>query len=113
VAVTLLGITGAVFLLARRGRAWWWLRVVPVTVGTILVTAIAVGFVDRVWRPFPDALPRPVIGWIAVAVAAVGLGVVRSLSAPAPSSGALGARTSDSVPQQRGLHLQTTGLEPR
>jgi enterochelin esterase-like enzyme len=94
-AVTLLGLASAVFLLARQGRAWWLYRVAPVIVGAILVTAAAVGFVDRVWRPFPDALPLPVVGWITVAVAAAGLGAVRGLPVRArwrrPAGAALAA----------------------
>jgi enterochelin esterase-like enzyme len=37
-----------------------------------------------VWRPFPDALPLPVVSWITVAVAAVGLGAVRVFEGAGP-----------------------------
>lgn len=63
-------------LLARRSRRWWLL--VPVLVVVALVATVAAGlFVERVWRPFPDALPRAVYGWAGLGVLAVALLVGR------------------------------------
>jgi S-formylglutathione hydrolase FrmB len=73
--IVVAGVAAIGGLLVRRGRAWW-LRAVPAAlaagvVGTALVVAL-----DLVWQPFPDPLPVRVLLWIALGLAAVGLGVV-------------------------------------
>jgi S-formylglutathione hydrolase FrmB len=66
-------VAGAAFLLVRRGRCWW-TRTVP---GALLVaaalTALLAVLVERVWRPFPDAVPLPVLLFVGATLAAVGL----------------------------------------
>lgn len=58
-----------------RGRRWW-TRVLPLLVlAAAAVTGLLAWIVDELWRPFPDPVPRTVLVWIGVLLAAVGLGV--------------------------------------
>jgi S-formylglutathione hydrolase FrmB len=82
--VTAAGAISLLWLLAVRGRRWW-LRLAPAAVAAgVTLTAVVVVLVDHVWRPFPDSLPLTVQVWVGVALTALGLGAVRSWSAPWP-----------------------------
>lgn len=60
----------------------WWTRVLPAcALAAVAVTALAGFLVERVFRPFPDALPRSVYAWIAVGLLALLLGVVALVGA--------------------------------
>ncbi|MEU4311518.1 alpha/beta hydrolase-fold protein [Nocardia sp. NPDC024068] len=66
-------VVGLATLAIRRGRR----RVIAVVsaaavVAVVTIVAAAV-LIDRVWRPFPDPLPRSVYAWSGVAVLAVAL----------------------------------------
>src|SRR3954452_21509308 len=74
VVITVVGVLAICGLLVRRGRSWWLLAVPIGLVGGVVGTA-AVVVVDFLWRPFPDPLPMRVLLWIALGLAAVGLGV--------------------------------------
>jgi enterochelin esterase-like enzyme len=80
--VTALGAAGLVYLLVRRGRGWWVRRMLPVVVVTLVVTAATVGYVDHVWRPFPDRLPLPVVGWMGLGLLGITLGAMRVRRGP-------------------------------
>ncbi|TQM10804.1 alpha/beta hydrolase [Pseudonocardia kunmingensis] len=74
--VTAAGLVGAAFLLVQRRRRWW-TRSVPVAlVGAAALTALVALLVDRVWQPFPDPVPLPVLLLGGAALAAVGLAVL-------------------------------------
>jgi len=78
VVVSAAGGVSAVYLVAGHGRRWW-LRSVPVAAATAVVVTVALTLVvDRLWRPFPDALPTGVLVWVGVGLGAVTLGVARS-----------------------------------
>jgi S-formylglutathione hydrolase FrmB len=72
--ITAVGVLAIGGLLARRGRSWW-VRAVPIGLAAGVVGTAAVVLVDVLWRPFPDPLPVRVLLWIALGLAAVGLGV--------------------------------------
>jgi S-formylglutathione hydrolase FrmB len=72
------GVAGALFLLIRRPRRWWSRSVPAALLAAAAVTALAALLVDRVWRPFPDPVPLPVLllggaAMAAVALAALGM----------------------------------------
>ncbi len=77
VGLTALGAAGLGYLLTGRGRRWWLRRVTPATVVALIATVAAVGYVDRVWRPFPDPLPTPVVGWLGLALLGVCLAATK------------------------------------
>lgn len=59
-----------------RGRLRWWTRTLPAcAVAAALVTATGGFLVEGVFTPIPDAIPRTVYVWIAVALLAVILAV--------------------------------------
>jgi enterochelin esterase-like enzyme len=69
--VAVLGAGSLAELLAARRRGW---RQAPAALA--IATALTVGvsvLVSDVWRPFPDPLPRAVLGWLAVALTALTL----------------------------------------
>ncbi len=70
------GVAGALFLLVRSSRRWWTRTVPAVLVGAAVGTALLAVLVDQVWRPFPDAVPLPVLLLVGAALAAVGLAVL-------------------------------------
>ncbi|MFD9890164.1 alpha/beta hydrolase [Amycolatopsis sp. NPDC059027] len=75
VVVVVLGVAGAVALLARRGRSWW-LKVVPaVTAGTVVACVLVEWLLGSVLRLFPDALPLTVVLWGGAGLWALGLAV--------------------------------------
>ncbi|AZI58362.1 alpha/beta fold hydrolase [Nakamurella antarctica] len=43
--------------------------------GTATAVALLAWIVDDVWRPFPEALPIEVLGWLGVAILGIGLGI--------------------------------------
>ena len=72
-----LGLLALGALLVAPGRHWW-LRRLPLAIGSALVlTLVAVGLVDWVWRPFPDALPIDIVLLLGVALLALSAAVVR------------------------------------
>ena len=73
VALTIAGAAGAAFLLARRPRRWWTRTVPAVALGAAALTALLAVLVDRVWQPFPDPLPLPVLLLTGALFAAIGL----------------------------------------
>ncbi|MDJ0362015.1 alpha/beta hydrolase-fold protein [Rhodococcus sp. H29-C3] len=90
ILVSILGLLGALWLLASR-RRWYLLRAVPIA----LVVASVFGFslyyvVEKVWRPFPDPIEVEIYLWIAIGTAALLLVVPRTMVA----SGLLGRATS-------------------
>jgi enterochelin esterase-like enzyme len=73
-----LGLLALAWLVAATGRQWW-LRRVPMAIAVaVVLTGALVVVVDRLWRPFPDALPTLVIALLAVGLLAVALAVARS-----------------------------------
>lgn len=74
--VTAAGAAGALFLLARRPRRWWTRAVPAAVLGAAAVTAVLAVLVDRVWRPFPDPVPWPVLLLGGTVLAAIGLGAL-------------------------------------
>lgn len=82
VIVLIAGLLALAALTVRTGRTWW-LRAVPlaVLVGAVCAGAVAL-VVDVLWRPFPDPLPRTVLLWTGVALAALSLSVARIRRAP-------------------------------
>ena len=86
------GVAGLVALGARTARPSrtgatgpggprrWWTRTLPACIGTA-VAATATGglLVEKVFRPFPDALPPAVYVWIAVGLFALILGAVAAV----------------------------------
>lgn len=73
IAAAVLGLAG---LLALRHDRTWWTRLVP---SAVLVAAALVGvllIVLAVTKPWPDALPVPVLVWIGVALLGLALLVV-------------------------------------
>lgn len=55
----------------------WWTRVLPAcALAAVGATAVGGVLVERVFKPFPDALPRSVYVWIAVGLLALLLGAV-------------------------------------
>lgn len=79
------GAAGLAFLLAPRpsarqssalGSRRWWVRAVPtVVLAAVALTALVAFAVDRVWRPFPDPVPLPVLVAFGVALTGAGLAV--------------------------------------
>jgi S-formylglutathione hydrolase FrmB len=59
--IAAVGIVALAWLAAVRGRRWWLRRVPAGAVAAGAATAGLVYLVENVWRPFPDALPAPVI----------------------------------------------------
>jgi enterochelin esterase-like enzyme len=77
VAGTVVAGLALVALAIRRDRTWW-TRVVPaVVLACAAVTAGLTFLVDRVWRPWPEPLPRPLVVWAGVTLCAVALAVAR------------------------------------
>jgi len=71
------GAAAAAWLLVRRDRRHL-VRTVPVLVLTALATSGALAFVvERIWRPFPDALPPSIYFWVGVGVGGLLLAVPR------------------------------------
>jgi enterochelin esterase-like enzyme len=75
--VTCAGVVALAALLASRRRAFW-IRLVPIVAlaGAVLVILVEV-LVDRVWKPFPDALPINNLVWSWIGLVGVGLAAVR------------------------------------
>jgi S-formylglutathione hydrolase FrmB len=71
--VTAAGVAGAAFLLVRPGHRWWTRSVPLALAGAAAVTALAALLVDRVWQPFPDPVPLPVLLLCGTVLAAAGL----------------------------------------
>jgi S-formylglutathione hydrolase FrmB len=72
------GFAGLLWLAGTRRDGRWWTHWLPVALALGLAMAgLAVWFVERVWRPFPDALPGAVIRWFAEVVVAVAILGVR------------------------------------
>jgi S-formylglutathione hydrolase FrmB len=67
------GVAGALFLLAQRSRRWWTRTVPAVLLVAAALTALMAMLIDQVWRPFPDAVPLPVLLLVGAVLAAVGL----------------------------------------
>ncbi|MFF2084849.1 alpha/beta hydrolase [Nocardia sp. NPDC058176] len=79
VALTLLGVAGAVWLLFPRARRYV-TTTVPITLlAATVLTAAAYLFVEEVWQPFPDPIAESVYVLIGIGVAAVLLVVPRIL----------------------------------
>jgi enterochelin esterase-like enzyme len=79
-AVVGLALAGLGWLIAARGRRWW-LRLLPLAVvlAAIGTTGIVLA-VEKVWRPFPDALPPEVVVSGGLGVFALVAAVVRIAS---------------------------------
>ncbi|OZM77424.1 alpha/beta hydrolase family protein [Pseudonocardia sp. MH-G8] len=82
--VTGAGVAGGLFLLAGRRRRWWTQAVPVALVGAAAVTALVALLVDRVWRPFPDPVPLPVLLLCGAVLAAAGLAVLGMRARPWP-----------------------------
>jgi S-formylglutathione hydrolase FrmB len=75
--LTVSGVLGLAWLCVGRGRRWWLVRL-PIAGGAAaIVTAGAVVYVEKVWRPFPDPIPLEVALSVGVALFAVGLAAAR------------------------------------
>lgn len=78
VLLLLVGPLALLALLTRRGQPGWWTRRVPLALGAgVLAAGLLVLVVQVLWRPFPDPLPRPVVLWTGLTVAALALAVRR------------------------------------
>ncbi|MFZ2512675.1 MAG: alpha/beta hydrolase-fold protein [Gordonia sp. (in: high G+C Gram-positive bacteria)] len=64
-------------LLARRDRRWLRCAVPVALIVALLLTVVAGVLIERVWRPFPDALPLLVYVWSGLVLFAVALAVAR------------------------------------
>jgi S-formylglutathione hydrolase FrmB len=73
VLVAAAGVGGGLFLLARRSRRWWTRTVPAVLLAAAAVTALLAVLVGRVWQPFPDPVPLPVLLLVGAVLAAIGL----------------------------------------
>lgn len=74
----LLGLSGAAYLLARRGRRWP-LTVLVAAAAAVLLTALAEWLLVDVFSVFPEELPAEVLLWWAASLAGVGLAVATFL----------------------------------
>lgn len=75
--LALVGPIAFIGLLACRRRGWWTRRVpLAVAVGAV-AAGLLVLVVQVLWRPFPDALPRPAVLFTGLTAAAVVLAVRR------------------------------------
>ncbi|KAA0918175.1 alpha/beta hydrolase family protein [Dietzia sp. ANT_WB102] len=81
--LVLAGFTGVVVIGSKSGgtsrdaRRRWWTRTIPACIVAVaIVTVISGVLIERVFKPFPDSLPRTVYVWIALGVLAVLLGGV-------------------------------------
>ncbi|WP_342801799.1 alpha/beta hydrolase-fold protein [Nocardia sp. No.11] len=79
VALTLLGVLGAVWLLFARSRRYVTTTMPIVLLAATVLTVALYLFVEEVWRPFPDPIAVSVYVLVGVAVAAVLLIVPRIL----------------------------------
>lgn len=80
VLIAVCGIVGAGWLLAGR-RRWFPRWALPTTlIAAAAITAVLYLVVERVWRPFPDPIEKPVYLWIGIGVWAVLLLIPRSLA---------------------------------
>ena len=76
-AVMIVGALALVFLVARRERGWWLIKVpIALAVSAALVLGGAY-LVKDVLQLFPDTLPTEVLVWLGVAVFAVLLPILR------------------------------------
>lgn len=90
ILVSILGLLGALWLLASR-RRWYLLRAVPIALAVASVLGFSLYYVvEKVWRPFPDPIEVEIYVWIAVGTAALLLVVPRTMVA----SGLLGRAIS-------------------
>lgn len=64
-------------LLLRRAPSWWTRRVPVAAVAGVAAAGLLVLVVQVLWRPFPDALPRPAVLFTGLTVAALVLAVRR------------------------------------
>ncbi len=71
--LVLLGLAGAVLLLARRER-WWWLFILPLVV---MVSAVAAWVIGEPFATnlFAEPLPPVIMCWIGVGIAGISLAV--------------------------------------
>lgn len=76
VVVGAAGVAGGLFLLVRCSRRWWTRTVPAVLLVAAAVTALVAVLIDQVWRPFPDAVPLPVLLLVGAVLAAIGLAVL-------------------------------------
>jgi len=76
-AVMIVGALALVFLVARRERSWWLIKMpIALAVSAALVLGGAY-LVKDVLQLFPDTLPTEVLVWLGVAVFAVLLAILR------------------------------------
>ncbi|WP_051581385.1 alpha/beta hydrolase [Pseudonocardia acaciae] len=74
-AISLAGLVGAVYLMARRDRSWW-LRLAPALLaGATALTGLTALVINSWWRPLPDELPARVFAWVGVALLGVAFAV--------------------------------------
>ncbi len=75
-----LGAFALAWLLSGRGRRWWLARV-PLSLGIGVVAAIGLSVaVNKIWKPFPDALPAVALLWVGILFAAGSLALLRRTS---------------------------------
>lgn len=80
-AVTAVGCAALLYLCFDRRRVWW-TRVLPIAlVACGLVTAAIALVVDKVWRPFPEALPKTVLYYLGVVLFGLTIAVARAVPA--------------------------------
>lgn len=77
VLLLLAGPLALVALLIRRQPGWWTRRVPLALLAGAAVAGLLVLVVQVLWRPFPDALPRPAVLWTGLTTAALVLAVRR------------------------------------
>ncbi|MGW0178834.1 alpha/beta hydrolase [Nocardia sp. NPDC003345] len=96
----LVAAVGSAVLAARRGRRWLVAGIVTAILVALVTVVVAAVLIDKVWRPFPDPLPRSVYLWSGAAVLAVALlagrwfARRRDRSRPAVAAGLLAAATA-------------------
>lgn len=79
--VSILGVLGALWLLASR-RRWYLLRALPACILVAAGSGVALYFlVEKVWRPLPDPIEVEIYVWIAIGLAALLAVVPRTMAA--------------------------------
>jgi S-formylglutathione hydrolase FrmB len=86
VTLTLVGAAGFALLVGWRRSVPAW-RLAPLACGVLLVVIGVDWLIERVLRPFPDALPAVILAWSALGLFGLGLAVYRAARARGAAPG--------------------------